>query len=105
LADRWTLGAEAVVQSSVYRFGDDANLTTPVGGYMVVNLNAAYRPTDHITAFAVLNNVLNKRYDAYGSFGPIGGVPWPNVRGGVTDPRTASPGMPIAAYGGVWTTF
>jgi iron complex outermembrane receptor protein len=105
LAERWTFGAEAVVQSSAYRFGDDANLTTPVGGYMVVDLNAAYRPTDHITAFAVVNNVLNKRYDAYGSFGPIGDVPWPNIRGGVTDPRTASPGMPVAVYGGVRITF
>jgi hypothetical protein len=48
---------------------------------------------------------LNKRYDASGSFGPIGDVPWPNIRGGVTDPRTASPGMPIAVYWGVRITF
>jgi outer membrane receptor protein involved in Fe transport len=54
-----------------YRFGDDANLTSPVGGYVVVALNAAYRPTDHITAFAVVNNVLNKRYDAYGGNRPF----------------------------------
>jgi len=105
LANRWTFGAEAVVQSNVYRFGDDANLTTPVGGYVVMDLNVAYRPTGHITAFAVVNNVLNKRYDAYGSFGPIGDVPWPNIRGGVTDPRTASPGIPKAVYGGVRVSF
>lgn len=105
VAERWTLGAEAVVQSSAYRFGDDANLTSPIGGYMVLDLNAAYRPTDHLTAFAVVNNLLDKRYAAYGSFGPIGDVPWPNVHGGVTDPRTSSPGMPVAVYGGVRVTF
>lgn len=105
LADRWTLGGEAVVQGSAYRFGDAANLTSPLGGYLVVDLNAAYRPTEHVTVFAVVNNVFNKRYDTFGSFGPVQDVPWPNIPGGVTDPRTASPGMPIAAYGGVRVTF
>ncbi len=105
LTDRWTFGSEAVVQSNAYRYGDEANLTSPVGGYMVVDLNAAYRPIDHVTLFAVVNNVFNKRYDTYGSFGPVGDVPWPNIAGGVTDPRTASPGMPIAVYGGVRVTF
>jgi len=103
--DRWTFGGEAVVQSNAYRFGDESNLTSPVGGYMVVDLNAAYRPIDHVTVFAVVNNVFNRRYDTYGSFGPVGDVPWPNIAGGVTDPRTASPGMPIAVYGGVRVTF
>jgi outer membrane receptor protein involved in Fe transport len=100
-----SVGAEAVVQSNVVRFGDEANLTTPVGGYAVVNLNAAYRPIDHLSLFVVVNNVLNKRYDTYGTFGPIGDVPWPNIPGGVSDPRTASPGTPIVAYGGVRLTF
>jgi iron complex outermembrane receptor protein len=100
-----SVGAEAVVQSNVVRFGDEANLTAPVGGYAVVNLNAAYRPIDHLSLFVVVNNVLNKRYDTYGTFGPIGDVPWPNIPGGVSDPRTASPGTPIVAYGGVRLSF
>jgi hypothetical protein len=49
--------------------------------------------------------VFDQRYDTYGSFGPVGDVPWPNVPGGVTDPRTASPGMPVAGYGGVRVAF
>jgi iron complex outermembrane receptor protein len=105
LTDRWTFGGEAVVQSGAYRFGDQANLTAPVGGYTVVDLNVAYRPIDHVTVFAVVNNVFNKRYDAYGAFGPVGDVPWPDIPGGVSGPRTASPGMPIAAYGGVRLAF
>ena len=105
LTSRCSVGASAQVQSNFYRFGDEANLTRPVGGHTVVDLNAAFRTGDHLTLFAVVNNVLGKRYDTYGSFGPIGDVPWPNVSGGVTDPRTASPGTPLTAYGGVRLTF
>jgi iron complex outermembrane recepter protein len=100
-----SVGAEAVAQSNVVRFGDEANLTAPVGGYTLVNLNAAYRPIDHLSLFVVINNVLNKRYYTYGTFGPIGDVPWPNIPGGVTDPRTASPGTPLVAYGGARLSF
>jgi outer membrane receptor protein involved in Fe transport len=105
VSERWSIGGEAVVQSNAYRFGDEANLTAPVGGYLVIDLNAAYKPVSDLTVFAVVNNVLNKRYDTYGSFGPVGDTPWPSVPGGVTDPRTSSPGMPIAVYGGVRLSF
>ena len=101
----WTIGAAITGQSSAWRFGDEGNQTKPVGGYMVVNLNAALRLNKRITVFALINNAFNTRYDTYGSFGPVGDVPWPNVPGGVTDPRTASPGTPITAYGGLRITF
>ena len=102
---RLTLGGSAILQSSVYRFGDEANLTKPLGGYAVLNLNTAYRLGDRITVFAVVNNVTNQRYGVYGAFGPIDSAPWSFVPGGVTDPRTESPGMPIAGYGGVRVSF
>ncbi len=101
----WTIGGSIIAQSSAWRFGDEANQTKPVGGYAVVNLNTALRVTSRITLFALVNNAFNTRYDTYGSFGPVGDVPWPNVPGGVTDPRTASPGTPISAYGGVRIRF
>jgi iron complex outermembrane receptor protein len=102
---RLSVGGSAVVQSNVYRFGDEANLTQPLGGYGVVDLNAAFRPTDRVTLFAIVNNVFDKRFYTYGSFGPVSDVPWPNVPGGVTDTRTASPGTPITGYGGVRVAF
>jgi outer membrane receptor protein involved in Fe transport len=105
LTDRWTLGGSVAAQSDTYRFGDEANLTQPVGGYTVVDLDAAFRAGERVTLFAVVNNALDKRYDTYGSFGPIGAVPWPNVPGGVSDPRTASPGTPVTVYGGVRVDF
>ncbi len=102
---RLSVGGSAVVQSDVYRYGDEANLTQPLGGYTVVDLNAAFRPTDHVMLFAIVNNVFDKRFYTYGSFGPVSDVPWPNVPGGVTDPRTASPGTPVTVYGGVRLIF
>jgi outer membrane receptor protein involved in Fe transport len=98
---QWTLGGSVTAQSSAYRFGDEANLTAPLPGYLVVDLDTQFRLSRRITLFAVLNNAFDARYDTYGSFGPVGDVPWPNVPGGVTDPRTASPGTPISVYGGV----
>jgi len=100
-----TLGGSVIGQSDAFRFGDEANLTKSVGGYAVVDLNAAFRATDRITLFGLIDNAFNARFDTYGSFGPVSAVPWPNVPGDVTDTRTASPGAPIAGYGGVRVTF
>ncbi|MFI4973433.1 MAG: TonB-dependent receptor [Caulobacterales bacterium] len=105
VADRWTLGGSLAAQSSGYRFGDGANLTKPVPGYGVLNLNTSYRLSRRITVFALINNALDQRYDTFGGFGPVADVPWPNVTGGVTDTRTASPGTPIAGYGGLRVSF
>jgi iron complex outermembrane receptor protein len=100
-----SVGASAASQSAAYRFGDEANLTQPLGGYTLINLNAAVHVGKRLTLFAVINNALDKRYYTYGAFGPVGDVPWPNVPGGVSDARTASPGTPITVYGGVRLTF
>lgn len=105
ITDRWSLGGSSVLAGSQDRFGDDANLGKQVGGYVLVNLDTRYRLTDRITLFGVLDNLTNRRYDTYGSYGPVGAVPFPNVPGGVTDPRTGSPGEPINGYGGVRVSF
>jgi outer membrane receptor protein involved in Fe transport len=105
LSDSVTVGGSVIAQSGVYRFGDEANLTPPLGGYTVVGFNASWRPNDGMLLFAAVNNAFNKRYYTYGSFGPVGDVPWPNVPGGVSDPSTASPGMPITVYGGLRVNF
>ncbi len=105
ITPRWTFGGSEIAESGLYRFGDESNLTKKVGGYAILNLDTSYRITDHITVFALANNVLNQRFDTYGTFGPVGDVPFPAVPGGVTDTRTASPGSPIEGYGGVRVSF
>lgn len=105
LTSRWRLGGSLATQSKAYRFGDEANVTAPLGGYTVLDLHALVSATEHLTVFAVLNNALDQRFHTYGAFGPVADVQWPSVAGGVTDTRTASPGMPIAAYGGIRLSF
>jgi outer membrane receptor protein involved in Fe transport len=105
LTDRLTVGTSMVAQSSTFRFGDEANIAKPVGGYYVLNLNASYRLTDSLTVFALVDNVLDKRYDTYGGFGPVSALPFAFVPGGVTDTRTASPAAPLAAYAGARFRF
>ena len=103
--DKWVIGGSASWQSGFYRYGDEANLNPPVDGYWLANLHTSYKVTDRMTAFALVNNVFNSRYDTYGTFGPVGAVPWPSVPGGVTSSATAVPGRPFSAYGGVTITF
>ena len=105
LTDRWSVGGNAVLTSDQERFGDEANLGKPVGGYVVLGFDTSYRISDHITVFGLIQNLTDRRYDTYGTYGPVDAVPFPNVPGGVTDPRTASPGAPIAGYGGVKLSF
>jgi len=65
--------------------------------------------TSHGVEFAmvasIVNNVLDRRCATDGSFGPIADVPWPNVPGAVTEPRSASPGTPMSLFGGVRLSF
>ena len=105
VTDRWTVGGRAVLASDQIRFGDEANQGKPVGGYVTLDFDTSYRVTDHITLFGIVQNLTDRRYDTYGTYGPIDAVPFPNVPGGVTDPRTASPAAPIAGYGGVRIRF
>ncbi len=105
ITERWTVGGNAVLTSNQERFGDEANLGKPVGGYAVVNFDTSYRISDNVTVFGLINNLTNQRYGTYGTYGPVDQVPFPNTPGGVTDPRTASPGVPIAGYGGVRVRF
>ena len=105
--DRWTLGLSSTLTSSQYRFGDEANLTKPIGGVALLNLNTSYKITESITVFGLVNNVTDQRYATYGSFGPVSAVPWPAslYPHGVTDTRTESPGVPLSGYGGVRIAF
>jgi len=105
VTSKWLVGASASYQTGQYRFGDAANLTPPLNGYFLANLNTSYKVTDNITIFGLVNNVFNTHYFTYGSFGPVSAVPWPNVPGGVTNTATAVPGTPLAVYAGATVKF
>jgi iron complex outermembrane receptor protein len=51
--------------------------------------------------FALVKNLFNQHYYAYGTFFDVTSFPYLNL----TDPRTFVPGMPFAAYAGARATF
>ena len=90
--------------SSQYLFGDEANLTPKLPGYVRLDLNTQYQVTPHIQVFALLQNALDQRYYTYGTFSPTTSVPIvqaPNA----TQPAQLRIAAPIGAFGGVKMTF
>ncbi|WP_428486398.1 TonB-dependent receptor [Rhodopila sp.] len=104
LTDQWTLGVFAIAQSGQYLFGDQANLTPKLPGFVTLNLSTSYQFTPHIQLFASAENVTNAKYYTYGTFSPTTAVflaPAPNA----TNPRAYSPATPVGAFGGLRISF
>ena len=104
VTDQWTVEAVAIAQSGQYLFGDEANLTPKLPGYVTLNLSTSYRLTPHITLFGSVENVTDARYYTYGTFSPTSSVylaQAPNA----TNPRAYSPAAPVGGFGGVRVTF
>ncbi len=102
--EQWTVGAILVGASSQYLFGDEANLTPKLPGYVRLDLNTQYQVTPHIQVFALLLNALDQRYYTYGTFSPTTSVPIvqaPNA----SNPRSYVLAAPVGAFGGVKVTF
>jgi outer membrane receptor protein involved in Fe transport len=104
LTDKWVVGAVAIAQSSQYLFGDEANLTPPLPGFVTLNLSTSYQLTPHIQLFASAENVTDAKYDTFGTFSPTSSV-YLSQAPNATNPRAYSPAAPIGAFGGVRVTF
>lgn len=68
-AGPWSAGAE--VQGTGSRYNDAAN-TQHLGGYALVNLNAAWRFDKDWQLFARVNNLLDKHYEVTKDYGVLG---------------------------------
>src|SRR5262249_107215 len=95
--DNWKVGANVVVASGQFLRGDESNLNPMLPGYWVMNLNTTYQYSKNVEFLGLVQNLFNKRYYTFGTFFDTSEVPFL----GLTDPRTLSPGMPLAAYAGV----
>ncbi|MDA8249958.1 MAG: TonB-dependent receptor [Rhodospirillales bacterium] len=100
----WVVGGRVLVYSGQPLFGDEANLTPNTGAYALLDLNSSYQVTQNLQVFAMLENALNQQYAVYGTFSPVTAVPNARVPN-MTNPRSLSPGAPVAAYGGVKVSF
>jgi len=104
LVSQIAVAAALIAQSGQYLFGDEANLTAQLPGFVTLNLSTSYRLTPHIQFFASVENVTAAKYYTYGTFSPTTAVylaQAPNA----TNPRAYSPAAPIGGFGGVRVVF
>jgi len=104
LTDKWSIGATVIGASSQYLFGDEANLTPPLSGYVRLDLQTRYDLAPNVQLFAWARNVTNASYYTYGTFSPTTAVPIAQAPG-ASDTRSYSPASPLAVYGGLRVKF
>ena len=101
---RWTLGLSATAQTGTFLFGDEANVTAKLPGYLTADVNVSYQLTPRINVFGSVENVTDARYDEYGTFSPIGAV-YVAQAPGYNNPRSYSPAAPVGGVVGVKLKF
>jgi iron complex outermembrane recepter protein len=102
VTDTWQVGADMKIQSSEYLQGDDSNQGSKLDGSHVVNLHSSWAITRHVTLFGEIDNVFGEKYETFGAYTQLDGLP-PSFT--LSDPRTFNPGAPRAFFAGVRATF
>ncbi len=106
LTDAWKIGADAVLASGQYYFGDQSNQNPQVPGYGVVNLRTSYEVMTGVTVYGLINNLFDHKYATYGTFYDTNIVDVSgNPSTALTDPRMITPAQPFSIYGGVKVRF
>ena len=105
LTDRWTLGGDLLYVSSQYYGGDESNQNPKLPGHSTVDLRTSYRLTRTLQLYGLVENLFNRRYDGYGAFFDTSRYAGAPGRADLTDPRTATPGKPLAAYVGAKLSY
>ncbi|MFG6468029.1 TonB-dependent receptor [Roseateles sp. BYS87W] len=82
LGDAWSLGADAVAMGGALARGNENGLHRPDGvyylgagrsaGYAVLNVNAAWTPSQGLKLFAHVNNLFDRAYATAAQLGPTG---------------------------------
>jgi len=113
LTSKWKFGADLVAASNQPFFpnevSDDEGVDALLAGYTRVDLHSSYDITENIQVYGLVKNLFDKKYGLYGTYfdaDDIGEEVDEELGGaGFSDPRTISPAMPFAAYGGVKFKF
>jgi iron complex outermembrane receptor protein len=108
VTSKWKIGTDLVAASDSPFFpnevSDDLGLDEKLGGYARVDLNTSYDVTDNVQVYGLVKNLFDSKYGLYGTYfeaDEVTNVDKALGGPGLTDPRTISPSMPFAAYGGV----
>jgi len=98
----WQVGADLKVQTSEYLLGDDSNQGPKIAGSHVVNLHSSWTITPWFTLFGEIDNLFDEKYDTFGGFTQLDGLP-PSFQ--LSDVRTFNPAAPRAFFVGIRGTF
>ncbi len=104
MTPKWKVGTDLVAASNQIFYGDEANLNAPLAGYAKVNLHTSYDITDHVQVYGLFENLFDKDYATYGTYYNAEDAEGPAKVAGVNlgdNPRTVTPAIPFAAYGGL----
>ena len=100
LTDEWDLAVDSALYSSRRLRGDDAGLGRRLGGYGVVNADTEYRLTESASVFLRAENLLDQRYESFGTYGDPTQV-FPND----SDNQFRTPGQPRSFWLGARARF
>jgi outer membrane receptor protein involved in Fe transport len=91
-AKKWTVGFDAIFNSSQFLRGDEANLLDPIKSFTVINFRTEYQLNNHWTICGRIQNLLNNRYETFGLLGnPAEVKDFQNL----TKPQFLTPNTPI----------
>jgi iron complex outermembrane receptor protein len=112
LTSKWKFGADLVAASDSPFYpnevSEDEGLDAFLPGYTRVDLHTSYDITNSIQVYGLVKNLFDQRYGLYGTYfeaDEVTEVDQALGGPGLDDPRTLSPSMPFAAYGGVKVKF
>jgi iron complex outermembrane receptor protein len=104
VTDKWTVGATLLAASSQYLFGDQANLTAPLPGYVTLGASTSYKLLPNLEFFAWAQNINNAAYYTFGTFSPTSSV-FIAQAPGASLTQSYSPAAPFGIFGGLRAKF
>jgi outer membrane receptor protein involved in Fe transport len=92
------VGLTAILESSQFLRGDEANLQAPLPGYVVFGAEADYQLTKSLNLYFEGENIFDRKYSTFGLYGdPTGNGAFPQF----TNPRFIVPAQPFGVWVGV----
>jgi iron complex outermembrane receptor protein len=94
----WTVGATGTHVDSQYLRGDEANLTAPIGGYVLLALRTHYVINDHVELSGTVDNALDRKFYTFGVYTTESGLPMPAGTSALAITPSYGAGAPIGAW-------
>lgn len=82
-----------IARSSQVLVGDEANLTPPVPGYLLVNLRGSIEFGPGLSLFGEVRNLIDRDYSTFGTFSEVDEIELAEAPD-AANPRAYGPGAP-----------